>query len=106
MTSYQTFRACRIVKATVNKTLILDTYSIIQHLIFINFISLTVLNGYQQSKLIKYLLILYGIDQINNSPKVTFVSNSYIRETIETRRMKCRILYNLFILSDNNIKNI
>ena len=63
MTSYQTFGACRIVKATVNKTLILDTYSIIQHLIFINFISLTVLNGYQQSKLIKCRLILYGIDQ-------------------------------------------
>ena len=55
MTSHQTFVAYSVEKATVNKTLILDTHSIIQHLILINFTSLTVLDVYQQTALIRCL---------------------------------------------------
>ena len=55
MTSHQTSVAYSVEKATVNKTLILDTHSIIQHLILINFTSLTVLDVYQQTALVKCL---------------------------------------------------
>ena len=59
MTSHQTFVAYSVEKATVNKTLILDTHSIIQHLILINFTSLTALDEYQQTAKMSSLTFLH-----------------------------------------------
>ena len=67
MTSHQTFAVYSVEKATVNKTLILDTHSIIQHLILINFTSLTALDVYQQNSLVKCLPWLFLMNS-NISP--------------------------------------